>query len=97
MYERNQRGQLRLGRDMAGLCTRLLNSRNPTALSVVLPLLATSDLTRDPYLTGALESLLKDETLPQFENVLRAAAQFPGYRRFPLDARANSGRAAERQ
>jgi HEAT repeats len=84
VYERNQRGQLRLGPDMGPLCTRLLASKNPAALAVVLPLLPTSGLTRDPMLTGALEQLLKDEKLPRFENVLRAASQFPGIADSPL-------------
>jgi hypothetical protein len=46
--------------------------------------MAQSELTRDPYLTGALENLLKDETLPQFGEVLRAAAHFPGIADSPL-------------
>jgi HEAT repeat protein len=84
VYEQDQRGKLRLGQDAAPLCTRLLNSKKPDALAVVLPLLASSDLTRDPYLTGAVENLLKDEKLPQFGEVLRTAAHFPAIADSPL-------------
>jgi hypothetical protein len=84
VYEHDQRGKLRLGADMAPLCTRLLNSKKPDALAVVLSLLGSSELTREPYLTGAVESLLKDEKLPQFGEVLRAAAQFPAIADSPL-------------
>jgi hypothetical protein len=84
VYERDQRGKLRLGPDMAPLCTRLLTTKRPDALAVVLPLLASSGLTRDPYLTGAVENLLKDETLPQFGEVLSAAAHFPAIADSPL-------------
>jgi hypothetical protein len=84
VYEHDQRGKLRLGADMAPLCTKLLTSKKPDALAVVLPLLGASELTRDPYLTGAVESLLKDETLPQFGEVLSAASQFPSIADAPL-------------
>jgi hypothetical protein len=84
VYERDQRGKLRLGAGMAPLCTRLLASKKPDALAVVLPLLASGDLNRDPYLTGALEQLLQDDKLQQFENVLRAAAHFPAIADSPL-------------
>ncbi len=84
VYEQDQRGKLRLGADMAPLCTRLLASKKPDALAVVLPLLGTSELTRDPYLTGAVENLLKDEALPRFGEVLSAAAHFPAIADAPL-------------
>jgi len=84
VYERDQRGKLRLGPEMAPLCTRLLASKKPDALAVVLPLLADSDLNRDALLAGALEELLRDDKLPQFENVLRAAAHFPSIADSPL-------------
>jgi hypothetical protein len=84
VYERDQRGTLRLGSDMAPLCARLLASKRPDALAVVLPLLGLSQLTRDPHLTGALENLLKDETLPQFGDVLSAASHFPAIADSPL-------------
>ncbi len=84
VYEQDQRGKLRLGPDAAPLCTRLLNTKKPDALAVVLPLLGSSELIRDPYLTGALEALLKDETLPQFGGVLSAASNFPAIADSPL-------------
>ncbi len=84
VYERDQRGKLRLGPDMGALCTRLLASKKPDALAVVLPLLADSDLNRDALLAGSLEELLQDDKLPQFENVLRAAAHFPSIADSPL-------------
>lgn len=84
VYERDQRGKLRLGPEMAELCTRLLTSKKPDALAVVLPLLANSSLNREPYLAGALERLLQDDQLPQFDNVLRAAAHFPAIADSPL-------------
>ena len=84
VYEHDQRGKLRLGTDMAPLCTELLKSKMSDALAVVLPLLGASDLTRDPYLAGALENLLKDENLPQFGEVLSAASHFPAIADGPL-------------
>jgi hypothetical protein len=86
VYEKDQRGKLRLDASMAPLCTKLLLTKQQDTLAVVLPLLATGDpsVNRDPYLAGAMERLLNDEKLPQFENVLRAAAQFPAVADSPL-------------
>lgn len=84
VFEHDQRGKLVLGTDMAQLCAKLLQSKRPDALAVVLPLLGTSGLTRDPNLAAAVEALLKDETLPQFGEVLSAAAHFPSIADSPL-------------
>jgi hypothetical protein len=84
VYEHDQRGKLRPGADMAPLCTKLLASKKPDALAVVLPLLGASKLTRDLYLTGAVENLLKDEKQPQFGEVLNAASHFPAIADGPL-------------
>jgi hypothetical protein len=94
VYADDARGKLTLGPldapdpRMETLVTRLLAAQRPDSLAVVLPLLAKVPVgcgfTRDPYLAGALEQLVKDETLPSYAAVLRAAAQFPAIADAPL-------------
>ena len=79
----DSRGRLSLYRsghvdiDVQQLVRETLNKRDPQGLAIVLPLLAELDyghtFTREPYLTGAMEHLLRDELN---EQTMNAAAVF---------------------
>ncbi len=90
-YGPGGRGRLTLSRDgrypaaMPAVLTRLLTARDPQALALVLPLLASLEpgdsLTRDIDLQGAMDSLLRAQPTAE---VVKAAAVFPRLADGPL-------------
>jgi hypothetical protein len=94
VYANHQRGRLTLGspdrpdRAMQNLLASLIDSREPDALEVVLPMIAEvpvgSMFTRDPKLAWSVEKLLREDHIPASAAVLRAAAVFPSIADSPL-------------
>ena len=94
VYARNQRGRLTVGspdQPNAGIQKQLadlLDSREDDALAVALPLIAELPIgctfTRDQGLAWSVEKILREDNVPQFALVLRAAAVFPSIADMPL-------------
>ncbi|HML16192.1 MAG TPA: hypothetical protein VK419_04165 [Bryobacteraceae bacterium] len=94
VYANHQRGRLTLGSpddpdaSLQKLLARLIDSRRPDVLEVVLPMLAelpvASAFTRDQELAWSVEKLVRDDRSPAFASVLRAAAVFPSIADSPL-------------
>jgi hypothetical protein len=94
VYANNQRGRLTLGSpdrpdpSLLKLLPALLDSRQREALAVALPLLARlpagSAFTRDSALAWSMEKMLREDQIPVYAGVLRAAAVFPGIADMPL-------------
>ncbi|HLX46225.1 MAG TPA: hypothetical protein VKR43_22420, partial [Bryobacteraceae bacterium] len=94
VYAGNQRGRLTLGAPdqpdarIQKLLAELLDSRQEDALAVTLPLIAELPIgctfTRDQGLAWSVEKILREDNVPAFASVLRAAAVFPSIADMPL-------------